>query len=177
MNHKVLFYFDQLQGETRALLKDVSMLSSSTYHHMPEGRWSIGQIVAHILTAELLSLRYLQKKALGIKTYTNTGVFEDLKFWVLVVSQRVPLRYKAPRLVIENTPVSLSYGEAVRRWDALRAEMKEFLERISDDDVRKKVYKHPRVGMLNVMHGIRFLREHIIHHRPQIQRIIQSVKK
>jgi uncharacterized damage-inducible protein DinB len=173
LNH----HFEQLQEGTRILLKEVSTLSSSTYHHIPgEGKWSISQILTHILTAERLSILYLKKKSLGYKSFTNTGIVEELKFFILKVSQRIPLRYKAPRVVVENTPEALSYGDLVRQWESLRQDIRAFLETISDEDLRKKVYKHPRVGMLNVIHAVQFLREHIIHHHPQVTRIIKSVK-
>jgi hypothetical protein len=177
MNLKLQRHFDQLQGETKSLLKEVSRLSSASYHLQPgDGKWSVSQILTHILTAERLSLNYLKKKSLGFSSLANSGILEELKFLLLVISQRIPMRYKAPRLVVEHTPDALSYGELIRQWEVVRAEMIDFLEQISDDDIRKKVYKHPRVGMLNVVHGIRFLREHIIHHRPQVKRIVANIK-
>jgi uncharacterized damage-inducible protein DinB len=178
VNPKLQYHYKQLEQETLTLLKDVSTLSSASYHYSPgEGKWSISQILTHIITAEGLSLKYLRKKSLGIKEVHNTGFIEDVKFWVLRISQRIPLRYKAPGIVIQNTPAALSYGELIRQWEVLREEMQVFLSTISEDDIQKKIYKHPVVGMLNVMHGVQFLREHIIHHRPQIIGIIRQVKK
>lgn len=177
MNPTLQQHFEELQNETKSLLKMVSGLSSASYHQQPgNDKWSVSQILTHILTAEKLSLSYLKKKSLGFPTLTNTGVMEEIKFFLLVISQRVPLRYKAPRIVVEHTPDALSYGELVRQWELVRAEMVDFLQQISDNDIRKKVYKHPRVGMLNVVHGIRFLREHIIHHGPQVRRIVRTLK-
>ena len=178
MNPKLRHHYHQLQQETLSLLKDVSTLSSASYHYSPgEGKWSISQILTHVLTAEGLSLNYIRKKSLGIKTLKNTGLAEEVKFWILRISQRIPLRYKAPGIVVQNTPAALSYGELVRQWELLREEMQIFLSAIDDQDVQKKVYKHPVVGMLNVMHGVQFLREHIIHHRPQIAGIIRQIRK
>lgn len=177
MNPTLQQHFDQLQNETTSLLKEVSGLSSASYHQQPgENKWSVSQILTHILTAEKLSLSYLKKKSLGFPTLTNTGVVEDLKYRLLEISQRIPMRYKAPKHVVDHTPEALSYGELIRQWEIVRSEMMDFLEKISDNDLRKKVYKHPVVGMLNVIHGIRFLREHIIHHRPQVRRMVSKVK-
>jgi uncharacterized damage-inducible protein DinB len=58
--------FEKLQADTKLLLKEVSALSSVSYHYRPaEGKWSISQILTHILTSERLSLSYMKKKSLG----------------------------------------------------------------------------------------------------------------
>ena len=159
------------------MLKDVSSLSSVTYHFKPaDGKWSISQILTHLLTSERLALAYMKKKSLGASNLENTGVLEWLKFMLLKISQRVPMRYKAPRQVIENTPSPLSYGDLVRQWEASRLELYQFLAGITEENARKKIFKHPRVGMLDANQGLQFLGEHLRHHRPQILRIIHDQK-
>jgi uncharacterized damage-inducible protein DinB len=170
--------FEKLQNDTKLLLKEVSPLSSTTYHYRPaEGKWSISQILTHLLTSERLSLSYMKKKSLGVDQLENAGIIDHIKFLILKLSQRVPFRYKAPRQVIEQTPAPLSYGDLVRQWEIVRQELYQFLSEIPENNVRKKIYKHPRVGMLDVSHAIQFLGEHLQHHRPQIMAIIHEQKK
>jgi len=107
----------------------------------------------------------------------KSGFREDVKFVILKLSQRIPLRYKAPRVVIENTPPALSYAEVVMQWETLDTEIAQFLETVAEEDIHKKIYKHPYMGMLDVIHGVQFLREHIIHHQSQIKRILRVIKK
>jgi hypothetical protein len=170
--------FEKLQSDTKLLLKDVSALSSVTYHYRPaEGKWSISQILTHLLTSERLSLGYMKKKSLGVDGLENTGLVENIKFFILVMSQRMPLRYHAPRQVLERTPAPLSYGDLVRQWEALRMELHHFVSQISETNTHKKIYKHPRVGMLDANHALQFLNEHLHHHKPQILAIIEQQKK
>ena len=171
-------YYEQLQANTKALVKDVSHLSSVTYHYKPEqGRWSISQILTHILTAERLSLEYMKKKSQGIDGLNETGIVERIKFFILTISQRIPLKYKAPKQVIQQTPPPLSFGDLVRQWESVRSELKAFLEGIKDENVHKMIYKHPHIGRLDVIHALKFLNEHIKHHRPQIHAIIDAQKR
>jgi uncharacterized damage-inducible protein DinB len=170
--------FERLQADTKALLKEVSSLSSATYHHKPsDGKWSISQILTHLLTSERMSLAYMKKKSLGVDSLENSGFLEKIKFFLLKISQRLPMKYTAPRQVVEQTPAPLSYGDLVRQWEALRGELRDFLDNIPEENVRKKIYKHPRVGMLDVVHGLQFLSEHLYHHRPQIRAIIEDQRK
>jgi hypothetical protein len=170
--------FERLQTDTKLLLKEVSSLSSLTYHHRPEeGKWSISQILTHLLTSERMSLAYMKKKSLGIDHLKNAGVVEYFKFLLLTFSQRIPLRYKAPRKVLEQTPAPLSYGDLVRQWEAQRHELRDFLEKIQENNIRKKIFRHPRVGMLDANHAVQFLAEHLHHHHPQIKSIIEQQRK
>jgi uncharacterized damage-inducible protein DinB len=178
VNPLLHIHFEKLQEVTRGLLKDVSSLSSATYHYKPgNGKWSISQILTHLLTSERMSLAYMKKKSLGIDRLENAGFIERFKFWILKISQRIPLRYKAPKVVVQQTPAPLSYGDLVRQWEGLRTELRDFLLSIEEKNIHKKIYKHPAVGMLDVSHAIQFLAEHIHHHRPQIKSIIEEQRK
>lgn len=165
--------FDQLEQQRHELLRNLAHLSPEKYRLQPgPGKWSLAQILTHLMVAEQLSLAYMQKKSLGIATAGTTGWQEEIKMFVLVISQRMPLRYNAPSVVLENTPESLSYQELQVRWDDLRAGLQNFLEKISPADLTKKIYKHPVAGRMNVQHALRFFAEHIRHHWPQVKRLL-----
>lgn len=167
----------RLQSETKVFLKEIAALSSTTYHYKPgDEKWSISQILTHIMVAEKLSVDYMKKKSLGLDELDNAGTYEDIKLYLLRLSQRLPLKFKAPKVVLEKTPHPLSFGDLVRQWELVRADLVEFLNQFNDQTVHKKVYKHPVAGRLSVIHAIDFFIEHLNHHRPQVMRIISSVK-
>ena len=172
MNTKLQHLFDSLERERDSLLATVKNLSPDKQQHAPEGKWSIQQILAHIIAAEKLSIMYLHKKMLGIKEVEDTGVLEEIKMALLQLSQRLPLKFKAPRVVVENTPAYANFEELTADWNKTRAELKTLLEKFDDTQIRKKIYKHIRAGRLNIQHALMFFREHIIHHTPQINRLI-----
>ncbi len=148
-------------------------MSADKLKYAPEGKWSIQQILAHLIAAEKLSVIYLNKKKLGVNDAHDTGLLEEIKMVVLKLSQRLPLKFKAPRGVVENTPTYASFEELMLDWDRTRSELREFLEKIDDTQIRKKIYKHIVAGRLNIQHALVFLREHIIHHTPQINRLLK----
>lgn len=171
MNTKLKLLFDSLESERVMLLTSLKNLSSDKLLQAPEGKWSIQQILAHLIAAEKLSLMYLQKKMLGITEAENTGAWEEVKMILLRISQRLPFKFKAPRTVVENTPSYASFEELTVDWDKTRAELKTLLERFEDSQIKKQIYKHVRAGRLNIQHALMFFHEHIVHHTPQINRL------
>ncbi len=138
------------------------------------GRWSVNQILSHLITSERLTLIYLKKKSLGVDQLANSGIMEDLKMVVLKVSQRLPLRFRAPELVVKNTPAPAPIQELEVRWDVLRREFRDFLETVKKENLSKLIYKHPVAGRLNVIQCVVFMREHFQHHLPQINRVVRN---
>jgi hypothetical protein len=167
-------YFEEIEGGRARLLSEVSRLSEAKFIQQGEGgKWSAAQILTHLLTSEQMSLRYMKKKSLGIDQLSNSGIYESIKTVVLKVSQRIPIKYKAPALLVEHTPSALSQADLVLRWNEFRLELKSFLEAIEAKNIRKKIYKHPVAGRLNVMQAMQFFQEHIHHHYPQIKKNIR----
>jgi uncharacterized damage-inducible protein DinB len=160
--------FTKLEAQREDLLRRVESSSASVLNSKPGGKWSVLEILTHILTAEQLSQAYLKKKLQGIESLPEAGLSSRIRSGLLTISQRLPLKYKAPRRVVENTPEGLPLDEIRKRWDSSRQEYRELLEGFTAATVSKAVYKHPRAGYLNVLQMITFYRDHIVHHRPQI---------
>jgi hypothetical protein len=135
-------------------------------------KWSINEILAHLVTSEQLTLRYLKKKSLGADQLTNSGLVEKVKWIILKISQRLPIKYKAPKHVVSNTPAVLPLGELTRIWMDTREELREFLGTIREENLYKLVYKHPIAGRFDVVQCLMFMREHYYHHLPQIRRLL-----
>jgi len=172
MNSTLQRLFDTLEEDRKELLGRTGNLSPEKQLHAPDGKWSVRQILAHLIAAEKLSVLYLNKKILGIAQVEDTGWWEEVKMILLQISQRLPLKFKAPKAVVEHTPAYSSFDELAQDWDKTRAELKTLLEKFDDTQVRKKIFKHIRAGRLNIRHALLFFREHIIHHTPQINRLV-----
>lgn len=164
--------YDKLERQREQVVDMIKNLSAGTYANAPTGKWSITQIVTHLLTSEQLSLGYMKKKSLGIEALQDSGFKQVIVSGILKISQRIPFRYKAPRVIVEKTPESLSIEEIMGRWNKTRADLKEFLEGISEQHSRRLIFKHPIAGMLNAEQALKFMYEHINHHLPQIKRLL-----
>ncbi|MBI3219304.1 MAG: DinB family protein [Bacteroidetes bacterium] len=172
MNKTLAKHFESLEAQRAELLTSLHRLTADRLNYHSEGRWSINQIIAHLIAAEKLSVAYLQKKVLAINEVDNTGVYEEIKMIGLIISQRLPFKFRAPRVVVENTSRSTSISDLEKEWSSSREELRQLLEKVTDDQINRRIYKHVRAGKLNIQHALIFFREHIIHHYPQIKRLM-----
>jgi hypothetical protein len=166
--------FAQLEEDRVNLLASLAPVPDKTLSSSPTvGKWSINQILIHLLTSEQLTLAYLKKKSLGIDGLKNSGAWEWIKMQILKWSQRLPfLKYNAPKHLKANTPEAVSLEELGRRWSVLRIELHNFLDTIEESNLRKLIYKHPVAGRFDVIQCLMFMREHYHHHLPQIKRLL-----
>lgn len=164
--------YDKLEHQREQILGMIKNLPKDVYGNSPTGKWSVAQILTHLFTAEKLSIGYMKKKSLGIETLKNSGLKHVLVLGLLKISQRIPFRYKAPRVIVEHTPEAFSVEEIIVHWNKSRIDLKEFLEGISKQHTQRLIFKHPIAGMLDAQQAMRFMYEHINHHLPQIKRLL-----
>ncbi len=175
MNKKLHLLFDALQHDKTILLQRLQSLPESTLAYSPhDTQWSITQVLNHLLLSEQLTLAYLKKKSLGLHQLNESGMWEVIKINLLIVSQRIPLKYKAPKVLSQHTEPVLTLADITKQWDDCRQQFREFLESLSEQDTRKLLFKHPLAGKFNILQGIIFMREHILHHLPQINRLLSK---
>lgn len=172
MNKTLAKQYQSLEAQREELLTSLRNLNAEKLNDHLEGHWSINQIIAHLIAGEKLSVAYLQKKILAINEVDNTGIFEEIKMIGLIISQRLPLKFRAPRVVVENTTQTSDLSLLVKEWDSVREELRQLLEKVNDDQINRRIYKHVRAGKLNIQHALIFFREHIIHHYPQLKRLM-----
>ena len=163
--------FDIIEKDRLALVARIVSISPERFHHSTGIRWSIAQIIAHLITSERLTLQYMQKKILGVSTLSDSGFREEVKMAMLKMSQRLPLKFTAPALILRLTPSYETVTDAIADWSAERLALLKFLDTISNELLKKKIYRHPVTGYMNIQHAILFFREHFHHHLPQIYRL------
>jgi hypothetical protein len=174
MNYKLRVQFDRLEKARHDVIKLISPIDETDFMKEKGNKWSLGQILIHIVTSEKLALQYMRKKSLGVDSIKDSGFVEPMKLMVLKISQRLPIKYKAPKIIREKTPQPVPKTQLIRLWDESRSDLRKFLESIEDKNVNKKIFKHPIAGMFNASQGVAFLREHLLHHKPQILRLSKS---
>lgn len=172
MNTSALVAFERLENQRQQLLNRLINIPADRLHASPPGKWSAIRILTHLLTSEKLSVGYMYKKSLGIETLPDSGMKQVVLSAALKISQRIPLRYKAPKIVEENTPEELSLPELIRQWDEVRNSLKGLLERIGTRHQKRLIFKHPLAGKFNAAQAVDFMYEHVNHHLPQIKRLL-----
>ena len=174
MNIKLQLLSEQIEHERNKLLNRLATLPPERLEHKASlTKWSVNEILIHLLTSEQLTLAYLKKKSLGWDQLRNSGVTQSLMMLILQLSQRLPLlKYKAPKGLVASTPEPISLTDLRIRWDSSRTELKNFLETIHEKNLYKLVYKHPVAGRFDIIQCIKFMHEHFHHHLPQIKRLL-----
>ncbi|HEY3430084.1 MAG TPA: DinB family protein [Cyclobacteriaceae bacterium] len=168
--------FNELEQQRHKLIDLVKDLPTEKFNYVPSpDKWSIAQILTHILVAERLSIVYMRKKSQGIDQLKDSGFTAQVRLVLLKISQRIPtIKFKAPKVVLENTPAALSVNELVAAWEKQRNDLKTFLEGIGEKNIKKEIYKHVIAGRLDARQAMIFLREHANHHWPQIKRLLEQ---
>lgn len=176
MNAKFQHALQTLEQQRMHIIDQVKNLSPEAYAQQPApGKWSIAQILTHILTSERMTVGYMKKKSQGIDQLKDSGIVQSILLTLLKVSQRIPnIKYRAPRVIVANTPESLSFAELSKHWEAVRNELENFLESIEEKNARKLVFKHPFAGRLDARQAVIFMHEHLHHHWPQIKRLLNK---
>lgn len=175
MNSYFLPIFDELERQRVEILNQVKDQPTEKLNYAPPGKWSINQILTHMLVAEQLSMLYMKKKSQGIDQLKNSGLAAALRIGVLKISQRIPaIKFKAPKVVLDHTPPALSLNDLTAQWEAHRQKLRVFLEGIDEKNKKKLIYKHVIAGRLDAKQALVFFREHINHHWPQIKRLLHQ---
>ncbi|MFM7858344.1 MAG: DinB family protein [Flammeovirgaceae bacterium] len=166
--------FDLIETERIQLMRQLSNYSVQQLHFFPKDKWSILQIIAHLITAERLSIMYMKKKIQGIDNASDSGVWEEVKMALLIISQRLPLKFKAPQVVVQQTTQVTTLQQLEEEWNQVRQELNQLLEKIPPQHRKRKIYKHVVLGKLNAQQALRFFHEHFVHHQPQINRLLSQ---
>ena len=174
MNARLHQIFKQLEAQRQQVLSEVKAATPEKLLQAPAGKWTVLQILAHLLQAERLSLQYMRKKALGIEQTSDAGWWEDVKMLALKISQRVPgLKFRAPKVVVDTTPSYATLADLERDWSALRSELHDFIGTIPDSYTNRKIYRHAFAGRLSAPQALVFFGEHITHHHPQVKALLR----
>jgi uncharacterized damage-inducible protein DinB len=171
MDPQLLKVYHELEAQRAELLNLVKQLNDEQRDRKVSGKWSINEILSHLATSERLSMAYIKKKSNAIEALDNTGLIEELKMVFLKISQRGPFRFKAPKIVADHTPKH-SFKESEEKWDEVRKQLLDFVQNINPQHSKKKIFKHPVVGKLNIRQAMEFFKEHVTHHLPQIKRLL-----
>ncbi|ELR71026.1 hypothetical protein C900_03156 [Fulvivirga imtechensis AK7] len=169
--------FETLEASKANLLSLVSGVSQEELNSPPEpGKWSVGQLLHHLLQVEVLSLQYMRKKGSNLSDNDNTSVRERLRMFMLKTSLALPLKFKAPKVVSENMPEEVDLQDIRESWEAIRSELDLFIANLPDDKLRHKIFRHPFIGMINISQVLSFYQSHFDHHLPQIRRLLSKIK-
>lgn len=140
-----------------------------------EGKWSVNQVLTHLSISEFASLKYIQKKMLGIDTVNNKSFSSVFRSKLLKWLLDSPLKYKMPKQLPEPSNEK-SFDELKAQFEKNRKAIHQLIESFPEEDIDKLIFKHPFAGRFSLHQTITFLEDHYNHHVKQINRILSAVE-
>ena len=180
MPPKIAKHFDQMDADLTSLLKVLNNYSEKTLNKKPaENKWSILQIMHHLILAEGYGQSYVKKKLSYNPELKKAGIMAFLRKSVAIHYLKSPFRIKAPEAVgDEYLPEYASFWETAKKWKQQREDLRILFESMPPDIFDKEVYNHPLAGRLTLEGLLAFYQSHFARHRKQIDKILKkSFKK
>ncbi len=139
-------------------------------------KWSINQIVAHMILVEQFTIGYIQNKIKKEETLQTSSFMNLTKSIILKVALRSGMKFKAPQ-VVAVVPDKASLHAIRLEWDNVRFQLEDLLTELPPHLMHKYLFKHPYSGPLTVKQTLSFLQDHFDHHLQQIRQLRQQLLK
>lgn len=177
MKKSVKNQLDALNSELGLLFRDLKKFSDEDLNWKPgEGKWSVLQIMEHLILAELISQKYLEKKLSFNPELKNTNLMSAMRSIFITFYLNSPLKVKAPAAVGETLPEQSTFWELVKQWKQNREDLETYLNTLPPETFKKQVYKHPLGGRMSIGNMMTFHKNHFHRHRKQIFKILKNFK-
>jgi uncharacterized damage-inducible protein DinB len=176
MKAKLEKQFAQLETERKTFFDELKKYPDDVINKKPSPRaWSVAEVIAHMMTAEEYSLKYLQKKVQNTAESGKEGVKHKWRWLLVQTVFTFNIKFKAPEIV-EPKIGYVPLAELESKWAATRTETAKILHKLSDDEVNKTLWKHAVAGKMNLHHMVDFFGVHYRRHKKQIERTLAAVK-
>ncbi len=164
---------DEFGKKKQVLLEKVATLSHETLNARPiEGKWSILEIVEHLVNAEKDVLQGLPEysKLVGkAQSYKNGLTYRAVLF---VLKFGIPVKAPSEKML----PVGdVSLAQICKRWDQSQKWFKEYIEGLDEEGLKRAVFFHPVAGPVNPEQAVIMSIAHIDTHTRQIKRRLEML--
>lgn len=143
---------------------------SLLYLQKANNKWSVIQIIHHIIKSEQLTIVYI-RRAISKNDLTKSGILSRFRGIVLVTALKSSIKFKAPANV-SNIPNSGDLMELKLKWNRIRTDLIKIIEEAKDETLNKDVFYHPSAGKMNLEYALKFMKTHLKHHEKQIEMIL-----
>jgi hypothetical protein len=166
--------FGRLERQKSRTLQKILAIPSEQLQRRPEsGSWCILEVLDHVIRAERGVLHMMRQ---NLTAEHSTSVRETLKSVAVLVAMLLPVRIRMPDSVTSIRPKLPDGGlEEIREeWAKLRGELGAFIDALSESDLRKGLFCHPKGGWTTAAGAMLFLESHSFHHAYQLNRLKRS---
>ena len=177
MKNKLEYKLSQLIKSQKQLLNQVEGLTPAEINYQPEkDQWSVGQVLYHLYLVERLTLDYMKEKRLEIDSLAKTGLKESWRTFLMKISLKLPIKFKAPTSVKENIPHKIDLEKLSQDWAITHEGYNAFIDEFPANAYHSKIFRHPRIGKINLNQTLSFIQDHFDHHLPQVKNLLSKTK-
>ncbi|MEN0005439.1 MAG: DinB family protein [Bacteroidota bacterium] len=168
---------EKIDRELRSLLREMGTHSNEVLNQKPRNdAWSVNHVIQHLMRAEDLSTKYVQKKLHFNPILKETSFSAKWRTSMMNIFLKLPFKFKAPKLVSEEYfEENADFDQLAATWRENRADLRAFLETLPDNIWKKEVYKHPIAGRLPLSGMLQFYDAHFNRHRKQIYKTLRLI--
>jgi len=158
-----------LDERRRALLDEVEALSAERLTAKPlPGKWSILEIVEHLVIAERDVLQNLPEPSQLVDRPRRLKAHVSYPLVMFVLKHGIPAKVPSPRMVPTG---NASLAALRRQWDENHQWLRAYVDGLERDDFGKAVFEHPIAGPMTVEQTIRMGLVHLETHIREIRRL------
>lgn len=163
----------QLEAQKRKLLSQIEGWSPARLRYRPSpGAWSAAEVFDHLVKTEEEILAAAKQgltapHRIGIRDRLGTLFIQK----VFQTDRKVKVPASAPQVLPDK---SASLESVLGRWQSTRSDFAEFQDRLSSDQARSGLFRHPVCGWMGVSEIRAFFFVHMVHHGFQISRLSSS---
>ena len=174
-NSRLRRAFKSYEYQVQKLLGEYKTYTDEQRLFKPEnGGWSIAQVFFHLEQIQDMARTAMQNRIASGKA-KPAGLKHTWRYIVLVSALILPIKYNAPRALVELQKKSLPADHYPKSWIASLKELEEFLIAFPVNQQKNLLFMHPAAGPLPVHHSLGFMIAHLRHHKRQLGRIKASV--
>ncbi|RNI22471.1 DinB family protein [Rufibacter latericius] len=172
MNTHLLSSFEQLEKQREEFSQWVAQAPEAAQHLKPAAdQWSAAQLLYHLSRVDQQVVLGLEKRLASGKPLRPRRLGTQIRSFLLNLFLSLPIKFKAPAAVSE-VPEQVIIPEVIQHWKQTREKLQAILSGFPDQHLNKEVFFHPRSGMITLPQTLRFMIEHIEHHRRQMRRLL-----
>jgi len=161
-----------LEDKRKKLYDLLETLDEKQLNYRPaEDKWSITQIVFHVVKAEQLSVISINKEMRNADSI-KAGVSAFVRSSIMKYALMSPLKFKAPA-IMGNIPKEYDINELKTKWLTVRNKLHTALGEVDNELGKRYLFTHPYAGKLNINQTMDFLVQHFNHHYRQIKKLAQ----
>lgn len=175
MDHKYRQQIDRLNHKLNNLSNQLDVVEEEILKKRPKAdKWSIIEILQHLVIAESLSVRYISKKTMDISKLEAVSMKSKWREFKLRNYLRLPIPVPAPKAVQPKVEMNLDYQETIKTYRETRKAAEELLTKLDASVWNMQVQKHPLVGRISLQGTLDFFELHFDRHKKQIYEILKQ---